>query len=112
MFGSQYKLDDNGEPVPCSDLFEWAAWLEGADRNVAKTELEDGTLVSTVFLGMDHGFAGSTPLLYETMIFPDMKKAEGERRFHESYCARYATKAEALAGHELAVRIAKGEVDG
>lgn len=63
-----YTLDGN-TPVPCHNLLEWARWYETSDRIVAQTEV-NGFRVSTVFLGIDHGWRG-TPILFETMVFPD-----------------------------------------
>ena len=42
-------------------------WYETADRRVARTEI-GGVAISTVFLGLDHGFGGEV-LLFETMVF-------------------------------------------
>lgn len=56
--------------------------------------------VSTVWLGIDHGFTGSPPpILFETMVF-----GLGS---DEELCRRYATEAEARAGHtEVVVTVA------
>jgi len=54
-----------------ADLFTWAEWFEHADRRVMYTRLP-WCDVSTVFLGLDHGFPfsrGSQPILFETMAF-------------------------------------------
>lgn len=91
---NRYILDEQGNPQPCEDLLTWAKWHEGADRQICKTEAEDGTLVSTVFLGLNHAFHDGPPLLFETMIFGGA---------HDLYQDRYATKAEAIEGHERAV---------
>lgn len=90
----KYILDEHGHPVPCADLYEWAAWYESADRKVAKTQV--GTKeVSTVFLGLDHNYCGGgPPLIYETMIFPDDE---------DGTCLRYSTLAEAKIGHASVV---------
>lgn len=68
---------------------------DGVDPwRIARTELDDGTYVSTVFLGHDHNWFGSgDPILFETLIFPacvDMWR-----------CGTYD---EALAQHEAVVR--------
>jgi hypothetical protein len=96
---TRYVLDDAGEPVPEPDLMTWARWFETADRIVARTILSlAGTdvRVSTVFLGLDYNSGAGPPLIYETMIFGG---------HHDEYQARYATRAEALAGHAAAVRL-------
>lgn len=87
-----YILDDNGNPVLETDLMTWARWFEDVNnRTVAHDELPGGILVSTVFLGLDHNFFGSSrPILYETMVFGGPLDQEQER---------YATRDEALAGH-------------
>lgn len=81
-------------PVREPDILKWAAWWETAQRRVARERLTlpDGTEaeVSTVFLGIDHGFGGR-PLLFETMVFGLKEDAQP--------CWRYATWLEAEAGH-------------
>lgn len=75
-------------------------WFDGPlARRVAFTEVGPYR-VSTVFLAMDHGFGGPA-LFFETMIFSDPNS------FSESYCDRYATAAEARAGHKEAVLMAE-----
>ena len=101
LSNGRYILDANGQPVEEADLFKWAEWLESADeRHVADEQLTNGVWVSTVFLGLDHSFGAGPPLLYETMIFGGP---------HDQYQERYATRAEALAGHIKAVELAKAE---
>ena len=60
------RLPDNREGA-----IIWGRFMATADRHVALTELDGGS-VSTVFLGIDHGFdfsGKSKPVLFETMIF-------------------------------------------
>lgn len=38
-------------------------------RAVGLTVLADGVRVSTIFLGMDHGYVPESPILYETVVF-------------------------------------------
>lgn len=100
MGHGSYILDERGNPKEVDNILEWADWFEKADRTVAKDEF-NGIMVSTVFLGIDHSFGNSEkPVLYETMIF-GLKEEDSE------YQERYATKVEALAGHERAIRYAK-----
>jgi len=95
MTVSKYILNDAGEPEPCPNLMAWGKWMEADERRFLKqTTLADGTYISTVFLGLDHGFGAGTPVLWESMIFPE----QGE--WHELYQDRYTSKAAALAGHE------------
>lgn len=87
----------NGKtPVIENDLMRWAHWFEKADRTVKVTRLPGDVKVSTVFLGMDHGFLNDKPMLFETMIFG------GE---HDEYQERYATWEEAENGHDEAVQL-------
>lgn len=94
-----YTLSETRIPVPCPDHLQWAEFMETADRHVADDTV--GPLrVSTVFLGLDHSFGGDPPILFETMIFG----ADEASDMHETYCKRYATWAEAEAGHHVAVK--------
>ena len=82
--------DRQGHPMT---LIAWAESFEN-NRQVALTILKDGTRISTIWLGLDHGryFGHDAPLIFETMVFPS-----------ESYtdldCQRYSTEAEAVNGH-------------
>ena len=95
-----YILKDK-TPVLEPDDQEWARWFVRADRIVAKTMLPGKIEVSTMFLGMDHGFDSREPLLFETMIFGGP---------HDGYQHRHPRWKEAEIGHEYAVKIAKGMI--
>ena len=90
----------NGEPVEERDLIMWARWFEKnerilhVDRVLPLLGLFGDCRVSTVFLGLDHSFGSGPPLLWETMIFGG--PLDGDEW-------RYASRAEAVAGHESAV---------
>jgi hypothetical protein len=95
-----YKLE-NGVPVRCESTIEWGQWIENKEnRRIAYAE-KDGVKVSTVFLGVDHGFGTEKGVLFETMIFG------GD---NDGYQGRYQTLTEAKAGHERAMVLAFGEV--
>lgn len=97
----QYILADDGQtPIPEPDTLRWAQWFESAKRHVADDEV--GPLrVSTVFLGLNHDFGlGGDPVLWETMIFGAPGELDGYQR-------RYTSYAEALAGHQEAVALAR-----
>ena len=68
-------------------------------RIIGNTQV-NGLNVSTVWLGIDHGYDGGDPIIFETMIFP-----EGE--WGEEYCERYTTEGDAALGHLKAVEWAK-----
>lgn len=81
--------------VPCSDYDEWAAWMETADRVVAKTTLPNEVKVSTVFLALDHigGF-------FETMVFGGL---------HDQHCVQNDTWEDAEMSHVQTVLALMGE---
>jgi hypothetical protein len=86
-----YKLVGK-EIIPVSNLTEYVQSLnqDSLFGRVSVTETHDGDIrVSTVFLGIDHGFGGK-PLLFETMVF-------GGRL--NGYQCRYGTYDEAVEGH-------------
>jgi hypothetical protein len=104
-----YTLDNENNPIPCS-IEEWASQREIMVKNDNKHvgyEFIDGKTVSTVWLGLDHGYpylSGNTenyrPLIFETMVF------DGDD-LHEIYLERYSTWKEAEEGHQKAVEWVK-----
>jgi hypothetical protein len=89
-------IGEDGEARPCRSLDEMTGDFERY-RRVARTRLDGGIEVSTVCLTFDHRHPGGPPAVFETMIFG------GPR---DQWCARYATRAEAEAGHARAVELA------
>ena len=98
--GGLYILDDYGVPVLCKNIREWGDWFQTAERRVLARETVAGFDVSTVFLGIDHAFHGGPPVLWETMIF-----GPGRTMAFDGYQQRYTSRAEALKGHDEAVRM-------
>jgi hypothetical protein len=122
-------FDRQGFPIPGDDemppVLKWAELGEDLDyRRVAYDDLPDGSYLSTVWLGLDHGWCG-LPRLFETMRFCDDKDVDwiegpdGTRRMttgHEPHDfpdpvtgelveqLRYTTEEEALAMHHEIVR--------
>jgi hypothetical protein len=89
----------DGEPVRARSLLDWAYWFQHAERNLARTVVEDA-MVSTVFLGIDHSWGmGPFSILYESMIF-----AEHDEEI-DNDMRRYSTRAEALVGHREMVKM-------
>jgi hypothetical protein len=80
---------------------KWAAWFERSDSRVARTTLVDGSYVSTIFLGLDHGFSHSgPPVLFETAVFVQTGEDAADRADWTSVITdRYCTWAEAELGH-------------
>lgn len=94
-----YLLNPDKSITATEDFALWATWFEASAQNgsrlVGKTYV-NGYLISTVFLGLDHGFGSlDFPALFETMVFKDQQS--GETR-------RYKTYDEALEGHKAMVR--------
>jgi hypothetical protein len=89
-------------PVLEPDLLTWAAWFETDDRIVAQDDA-GASVVSTVFLGLDHGSGSGPPLLFETMVFTD-GDGGGESR-------RCSTWAEAEAQHREVVAAVRARAE-
>ena len=100
-----FVLDGGGNPVPEPDLMKYLEWWEESRekdlRRVAKDVFGDVT-VSTVFLGIDHGWHG-VPVLFETMVFGGVMDGEQDR---------YHTRAEALEGHAAVVKRVRESLEG
>lgn len=120
-------LDDDRNPVEARSLEEGAlAFERGQDRQVAQTLIVVGysaeLLVSTVFLGIDHGFNSDVPVLFETMVFArhtdhrvvDVETSDGRalhrlavpegfEEFDQTYQERYRYWDEAKIGHASVV---------
>ena len=89
------------EAIPVDDILEWAKWFGTANR-IVRSDMINGVHISTVFLGVDHGYSFGEPIdpvLFETMIFG------GD---NDGYQDRYSTWSEAEQGHEKAIRIVNG----
>lgn len=95
-----YILNEKNEPVVERDVLKWGKWFETANRHVGKDEIGD-VRISTVFLGMDHGFSYAdqgNPILWETMIFGGP---------NDQWMDRYDSLEAAKKGHEKAVEAVK-----
>lgn len=91
----------NGKtPVRCDDLKTWAIQYGESDRYVAQDMIGDAR-VSTIFLGIDHGYGGR-PLLFETMIFGGP---------HDQFQDRCSTWDEAEKMHDQAVALARSALN-
>ncbi|MFH0983606.1 MAG: hypothetical protein V2A79_18985 [Planctomycetota bacterium] len=91
----RYYILREGVVIEESDYAKWAQWYENRseqDRHIACTTVKYGT-VSTVFLAMNMTLSQSDPpLLFETRVKGGWLDGEWER---------FATLAEAKAGHDL-----------
>ena len=93
-----YILSASGDPIPEQNALVWAKWFEGADRVVERTKVSDDVEVSTIFLGLDHGYGLDEPLLFETMIFGGSLDGTQDR---------YTTREAAKNGHQFYVEQAR-----
>jgi hypothetical protein len=77
----------------------WSAEFEKLDNRVVAKTVVGGTLVSTVFMGIDHNFREEgPPVLFETMVFGDDETCDIDLGQW-----RYCTWEEAEAGHRAVV---------
>ena len=88
-------LDDTHTVQPIDDIVLWALWMNDADRRVAMDELPNGYIISTVFLGINHGWI--IPLWFETMVF------HADYALRDLELERYTTWDEAVEGHKIMV---------
>lgn len=91
MFYMYYSRE--GKPLSRDESLN--AWRDS--KPVARAELDNGLLVSTVFLCINHAHGEGPPLIFETMVF------DGEKWGDPLTCVRYSTEAEALKGHDKVV---------
>jgi hypothetical protein len=98
-------------PEGLAGLAEWGAWFENpGNRIVAQTRVLGIAWVSTIFLGMDHGFSfvgdPRPPILFETMAFWWHSGGEEQTRCatwleaeeqHRQMCAHVARPCAVLA---------------
>ena len=88
---THYYLDKDNKAIPCS-AEESYKYLNRNSRVVKQTKLEDGGLLSTVFLAVTVRDS-EPPQLFETMLFPSTESISDEAK-------RYSTYEAALAGHD------------
>lgn len=94
---SHFSILVDKKVISVSGVSEWSKWFETADRKIDLTILPSKTEISTVFLGVDHGFGGR-PVWFETMVFGG--PLDGEMTRAETY-------AEALVQHDCMVATVK-----
>lgn len=89
-FHVYYILDHDGNPLAVDDLLVWAKWYETHRRQrIVQQDLIGKTIVSTIFLGLDHNFSNTgPPLLWETLVFNGPLDHAGER-YASLQAARY-----------------------
>lgn len=97
-----YAILKDKKVIKVDNVIEWGKWYEANtnSRILDKTQVGKDT-VSTVFMGLDHGFTKGKSLWFESMVFPDCEIVE-----------QYETWEEARIGHDKIVtelRKHKGE---
>lgn len=109
-----YVLDDHGEPEECDDFIRWSEWLGTDERRIVRRQtvpVSAGEVeVSTVFLGIDHNFTDTPPYLWETALFFQGNLPELSGRLQGGPQRRYASREDAIAGHNAFVRQLGGTV--
>ena len=93
---SEHYILEDDKIVPC-DMMTWAKWIGTGNKHIGN-DVINGIRISTVFLGLDHSFGGSVPILFETMIFGGAE---------DGYQTRCATLEEAKEMHKKAVELVK-----
>jgi len=92
-----YVLIDK-TPYPVRDIWQWSNFYANFDNRKVAFDSIGGIDISTVFLGLDHGWSNEKPVLFETMIFggDDNEK-----------CFRCCTWEEAELMHKKAVEMVR-----
>lgn len=96
-----FYYDPHGRPLtgsPEEQSRQWGAYKQSRKWDHKTSLWFDGRAinVSTVYLGIDHGWSVDVPLIYETMVFADLS-------WIDEACWRYATPSAALDGHRRVV---------
>lgn len=72
-------------------LEEWRNLFEDKEYKVIKqTRFDDGTLVSTIWLGLNHNFLQGVPIIFETMVFFKDGREEEQVRYSTEEETRFA----------------------
>ncbi|HUR17366.1 MAG TPA: hypothetical protein VMZ51_00325 [Acidimicrobiales bacterium] len=89
-------FDREGRPI---DVTEMVRLSQDASYRVVARDWVGDVEVATVWLGFDHSFRSSRPVLFETVVF-------GGRM--DQYSRRYTTEAEARKGHAKVLASVQG----
>ena|SRR6266542_629381 len=101
-----FVLDEVRKPVAVGTFEEWGTWLQEhkKDMMVAATELDDGTIILTAFLGHSTLFSDdvNNPYTFHTKV------VGGQFHDREIY---YTSWESAEKGHHLMVSNIEGSID-
>lgn len=87
-------------------LDQWAELHSNREyKCLAQTNVGGDMWVSTVWLGLDHGFGSGPPLIFETMVFGD------DTGWMDLDMTRYATEEAAYVGHDQTVTMVRLELE-
>ena len=102
--GRYWILDPRSLKPAAADLMTWAHTFEETERRLLRTEFHlptgDRCFVSTVFLGINHGWRRC--VLFETMIFGPV--------FADEMQWRCRTAVQAKKQHRRAVRVLRAQL--
>lgn len=122
FWGRSMYFDRQGNPI---DMGDWVEAFGDLEYKRVAEDTVDHWWISTVWLGLDHGFSpDAPPLIFETMVFDQSKKGEAQSRKSyrrlfgrkpktgkvlgpDAYQQRYSTEEAALEGHKEAVLAAE-----
>ena len=89
-----FPLYYDREGRPLDDPMKWAKLFSDPKYKVLQKTETRGAVVSTVWLGLDHGWGEGPPIIFETIVFGG--RCDGEMW-------RYSTEEQARLGHWNAV---------
>lgn len=100
-------FDRQGNAISFDD---WTLLVQKPGYMIVRHEEVGEYCVSTIWTGINISFLKEPSIkIFETMIFAkDDQKQEKDPI--DDYLDRYSTEEEALLGHEMAVKICKGEI--
>lgn len=117
-FPSLRYFDKDGVPM---SFWEWSGYINDPEYKIIQQDKIGHFFVSTVWLGMDHGFGRYffkeeasekyQPIIFETMIFNDLEDQDEENCSLNNYQERYSTLNEAQEGHKIACALAINEIN-
>lgn len=106
-----FILDADYRPIAATQegYMEWLIERGGEKTRIVDQYEQDGVLVSTVYLGLNHRLTGSgPPILWETMIFADDNRVLEDT---DGLWDRYTSLKDAKLGHKRAVWHVRGTLD-
>jgi len=113
MGGRGTYYDKEGKPMT---HWEWSGYLSDLEYKIVKQDQFGPFFVSTVWLGMDHGYSCFTPegepyfpVIFETMIFDRREEESGVEQTEDElhlWQDRYSFESQARQGHEVACELA------